>query len=97
LRASHTGTSKRGLRLTNEMEIKREYKLSKRKTSKEMALADEIASWLHAEGSYSLIMKLIKEKGYNFVLELYLDMKKKRVCNKAYFFGAALKQEILWK
>jgi uncharacterized protein (DUF488 family) len=79
------------------MEIKRTYTLSKRKTSKNATLAAEIAKWLHAESSYTLIMKLIKEKGWQFVFEVYQDMKKRGVCNKTYFFGAALKQKILWK
>jgi hypothetical protein len=79
------------------MEIKRSYTISKRKTSKNSTLADEIAGWLHAESSYALIMKLIKEKGYECCYWKYSEMKKQGDRDKNHFIGGMLKQTILWK
>lgn len=83
------------------MEINQSYlqkfKVQKRKLSRNQFLANEIYEWLGKEVSYPFIMKLIKERGWQFVYEVYHSCKKIGMCNKRYFLGAILKQKINYK
>lgn len=72
-------------------------KKSSRKKSKEMILAEEVCNWLGEKTLYPLILKCVREKGWQYIFETYKSIKARGICDKRYFLGAVLKTKIQWK
>ena len=73
-------------------------KFTIKKVSKEKSLADEIFEGFGRRINYVVIMKLIKEKGWQFVQETFTQTKGVEAENQAGLFLSVVgKQKILWQ
>ena len=73
-------------------------KFTIKKVSKEKSLADEIFEGFGRRINYGVIMKLIKEKGWQFVQETFTQTKRAEAENQAGLFLSIVgQQRILWQ
>ena len=73
-------------------------KFSIKKVSKEKSLADEVFEGFGRRINYGVIMKLIKEKGWQFVQETFTQTKGAEVENRAGLFLSIVgRQKIVWQ
>lgn len=62
------------------------FKIQKKVLSKKQVLATDIYMWLDKKLPFSQIMKIINQKGYQFIFETFSQLKKQRCRSKVGLF-----------